>query len=763
METPQEFEHEVCRIARYRWPSAEYSGNEIVGGRERDGIYITEDCVHLLECTTSRTMQKAMHDLSKLFNLYKEYRKIYPEKVIKCWFITQHEPTADQRSCKRNIKNAHEGLFTILSFSQFQSKLVDSQEYLRLRENHRFGSIYDPKTGNAVADVRYIDVGLKINGELSYQTTEYIANYCLDGHRFTLLGEYGVGKSMTLREIFRHLSKAYHRNKTHIFPIYLNLREHQGQTDPAEILERHARCIGFPNPSQLVRAWKAGYVILILDGFDEVSSQGLQSAWRRLRDVRSASMMGLKRLIEETPASCGIALAGREHFFDTEEERKKALGITDVWKDVRLDEFNETQIRALVSQFGFSGEIPSWVPSRPLLLSTLFARGFSSDTTNRLSTVQDPAAGWNLLLDEVCSREARIETSGVSGDNIRAILEALATLARCKESGIGPLSTDDILGAFSAECGFTPADESLVVLQRLPGLGRDTTASDDSRAFVDVEFADACRAGDFVRFCRNPFDASLSRKLWNTQTVIGSTGIGVSTSLLENVFLEGHLVAAIKAASRQEGLSASAIPADLMQLAMAMDFQIREPIQISKLSIERLCIDSNRTDLSNVAFIDCYFNSVEIDSNITSASCPFFQECLIQELDGRTSYSDLPKDRFQELYVERFLSSTGTTSAALDLHIPTGARVLVTILKKLFIQSMSGRKESALFRGLDAEHQAKVNPILSLLQSHALVTKIDRPGEPIWIPTRRHKARVLSVISSPSASTDPVMLAAKKL
>jgi hypothetical protein len=33
--------------------------------------------------------------------------------------------------------------------------------------------------------------------------------------------------------------------------------------------ERHGRNIGFPNPSQLVRAWKAGYAVLLLDGFDE--------------------------------------------------------------------------------------------------------------------------------------------------------------------------------------------------------------------------------------------------------------------------------------------------------------------------------------------------------------------------------------------------------------------------------------------------------------------------------------------------------------
>jgi AraC-like DNA-binding protein len=341
MNTPEDFEQEVRRIARYRWPSAEYSGSEIIAGRERDGVFVTEDCVHFVECTTSREKAKAEKDLGKLFELFKNHRQNYSDKAIKCWFVTKYEPTADQRSCRKGIKGAPENLFNIVSFAQFQAKLVDSHEYLQLRTQHKFGSIYDPKTGSTTADVRYVEAGLKFSGETELRSVEYVANSCLAGNRYTLLGEYGVGKSMTLREIYRHLAKSHQQSRTHQFPIYLNLREHQGQPDPAEIMQRHARNIGFENPSQLVRAWKAGYVVLLLDGFDEVSSQGLHGAWRRLRDARSASMAGLKRLITESPEKCGIALAGREHFFDTEEERKKSIGQTSTWKDIRLDEFTE--------------------------------------------------------------------------------------------------------------------------------------------------------------------------------------------------------------------------------------------------------------------------------------------------------------------------------------------------------------------------------------------------------------------------------------
>jgi hypothetical protein len=763
MNNPHDFEQEVLRIARYRWPSAENSGNEMIDGKERDGIFITEEIVHLVECTTSREKAKAEKDLTKLGELYNKYKVSHSDRAVKCWFVTKHEPTADQRGCVKSVKGVPLNIFNIVSFAQFQSKLVDSFEYLQLREKHKFGSIYDPKTGNTTDDVEYVEVGLNIGGESELRSVEFVANSCLAGQKFTLLGEYGVGKSMTLREVFKHLAKNHRRATTHVFPVYLNLREHQGQENPAEILERHARNIGFPNPHQLVKAWKAGYVVLLLDGFDEVSSQGLQGAWRRLRDARSASMAGLKRLVTESPNGSGMAVAGREHFFDTDDERKKAIGQTLGWKDIRLDEFGEVQIAALVQQFGFVGEIPSWVPSRPLLLSTLFARGLSADATSRLSIVLDPAAGWNLLIDEVCSREARTD-AGVSGENIRAILEALSTLARRKDSGIGPLSTDDIIGAFHSECGFTPADEALIVLQRLPGLGRDPMSTDESRAFVDTEFADACRSGDFIRYCKDPFNEQHTERLSGTRNVIGATGISIAAELLSQVgFNQGKLTAAIKAVNRLDQSASGAISADLVQLALKMDLLISDAVQVSKLWIDRFELNGDRRDLAHVTFVDCFFNTVEFSEEVSSACCAKFQGCLIQELEGRVSSNDLPAGCFSDSFVESYGSSAVTTNSALELQIPKGAKVLVTVLKKLFVQSLSGRKENALYRGLDGNHQATVEKVLTILKGQSLVTKSERSGDPIWIPVRRHRSRVLAIVASPSTSNDAVIVAARKL
>lgn len=761
METGPQFEQEVRRIARLRWPEAEFSGSEVFTGQERDGVFITEDCVHLLECTMLRERAKAEKDLNKLFGLWKLFRVSHPEKAVKCWFITRHEPTSDQRACRKEIKGAPENLFNIISFSQFQQRLIDIAGYLQLRNLHKFGSIYDPLTGGSETDIKYVSTGLTCNREPEPVSIPFVAASLLDGKRFAVMGEYGVGKSMTLREVYRDLSIAYKKSKTSKFPLYLNLREHQGQQEPAEILERHGRNIGFPNPSQLVRAWKAGYAVLLLDGFDEVSSMGLQGAWRRLRDARFASMAGVRKLVLDSPSSSGIAIAGREHFFDSPDERQRALGENSSWAEIRLDEFKDEQIKILLQSFGFNGPIPSWVPARPLLLTTLFARGMTPEISSSLTLLNDASAGWDLLLDEVCNREARIE-QGISGENVRAILESLATLARSKDGGMGPFSSDEIVEIFRAECGLAPNDDALNVLQRLPGLGRDLSSPENLRSFVDPDLADACRAGDFGRFCVSPFDVDGNGRLAQARFAIRGIGIGLASAKLSTaLFSEGNLTAATKAASKFKSTGATSL--DLVSLAIKLGISIKHSVYVSKLFVEEFEIDEGSKGLGVVTFDDCFFDNVTIDPNLAAADCCYFKDCLIQVLEGRISQNDLPEGRFEDCVIEKFESSAGTTSSVLDLEIPTASRAMITILKKLFVKSLGGRRENALYRGLDNDHQSKVPAVLELLRSQGFIAVSGRAGEPVWLPIRRQRARVFEILNSPTKGSDPVLVAARKM
>lgn len=55
---PHDFEDEVRRIARELWPAAAFGGSLIVDGRERDGIFETEEFIHVIEATLLRTQRR---------------------------------------------------------------------------------------------------------------------------------------------------------------------------------------------------------------------------------------------------------------------------------------------------------------------------------------------------------------------------------------------------------------------------------------------------------------------------------------------------------------------------------------------------------------------------------------------------------------------------------------------------------------------------------------------------------------------------------
>ena len=110
---------------------ARYAGAAKIDGRERDGVFQTEECLHLIEATSSRKLDKAKADIRKLVRLASKMQGTTAlSKVVRCWFVTRDEPTADQRQAA----NKHRPLVTVLSLSQLQSRLVDVRAYLDARD-----------------------------------------------------------------------------------------------------------------------------------------------------------------------------------------------------------------------------------------------------------------------------------------------------------------------------------------------------------------------------------------------------------------------------------------------------------------------------------------------------------------------------------------------------------------------------------------------------------------------------------------------------
>ena len=741
-----QFENEVRRIARALWPSAEFDGATVMEGQERDGVFVTEDCVHVVETTTSRSKEKARHDLTKIEKLSKKIQNRSGNRAVRGWFVTRNEPTADQHDVAKKYRSN----INTLSFSHFQARLIDSRAYLSARDDYVFGSVRDPATGQPKPNIDYVPLDLvRIDSREIISRNDFIS-LVLKGCTVILLGDYGAGKSMTLRELYHDLRKKHFKNAA-MFPVYLNLRDHYGQSDPAEVIERHARSIGFSQPSHLVRAWRAGYVHLLIDGFDEISTINIQGLWRKLKENRYRAMEVVRRLIRDHPSGAGLVIAGRAHFFDNPIERYKALGLSKESVEISLNEFTEDQITTYLKKAGLPGSVPSWLPSRPLLVGYLATKDLLRGTFDEKRL--DPATGWDILLDRISDREAEIE-AGIDGSTVRRILERLATKTRASQGGLGSLNLDSITEAFNDVCGYSPDERGMVLLQRLPGLGVDRE-DENSRIFIDEDFADVCKAGDLIRFIDSPFDFT-SSVLTDMESAIGNLGIGVaSLRVKNNNFSKGKINAALVETQRHD---ARYMAADIIQLLLEINFDVQKKFILTGLLIPELGLDMADGDLSRLQFQDCFFSRVELDPEANSDHIPSFRECYIDEFEGRVSRDDLPSSKFDEkCVIENFTQTAETTSKILTLDLPLGIRVCITILKKLYEQSGSGRKENALHRGLDHRARRLVSDVLHVIQSEGLAVPDRTRGMTIWRPDRGKRARVGRMIAAPTIADDPVL------
>lgn len=763
-QSDQDFEDEVRRIARAKWPSAQFSGAQILAGRERDGIFETEESINFVEATVSSGMGKAKEDSRKLFRAIVDYNRSGSLKVAVGWFVTKKEPTADQR---KEVQEIGKGQVRAVSFTQFQQSLIDVRAYLAARTTHSFGSVQDFSTGSKSPSIPFIEIGLTNNASGHTLFVSDVVDAALKGEHFALVGQYGAGKSMTLRELFLRLQDKYISGATAKFPIYINLREHSGQRDPVEILERHARSIGFESPSSIVRAWRAGFVVLIADGFDEVTSFGVQGAWKKLRDLRMRSLEGIRKLIRDSN-EVGVIVGGRVHYFENDQELCSALGLNSA-STLSVDEFNDEQMRKFLSKFAdgnANDTLPAWLPTRPLLLGYLASRGLLSELTGK-TTTPDAIDGWDYLLEQIYEREERIETN-LDGATLRRILERAATLARASEDGLGPITRSDLFSAFNEVCGYEPDEQGVLAIQRLPGLGI-YSAEDESRCFVDRELAEVCNGREFLRFLELPYDVS-KENVWvdamnECDRCLGDVSADLAIRRLsENGDARGALRQAIAFLNTRTDLSC--VRGDVASvLVRAGNIEVDLPLEVSGISFLGKTIEfaKETVDLSSISFASCLFDRILIETEIAADRLPNFDNCLFEQVGGRMSLADLPKEHFMNCEVLTFESTDTPDAINQATYLTPGEKVLLVTLRKLFVQSLSGRAESALFRGLDVDARRRVPEILALLKRHQLVTEYSRGNGVVWLPARRALPRVKRILAAPTESGETVVTEARSL
>lgn len=752
------FEQEVRRIARLLWSEDAFSGAAIIEGRERDGIYETRDALNIVESTISTRKDKAIDDAKKTAETVQKLRKTNT-KHVNGWLVTRQEPTADQRSA--TVRFLHS--VRLVSFEQFRNLLFNGAEYLRCRESYRFGSVADPITRTAMTTVRnYVPIDLRSSKEQIIIDLNSIIETIRKGTvtKFVLLGEYGSGKSVTLRNVFFKLKDLYLKNTIHIAPIYLNLRDHTGQRDPVEALERHARNIGYPgNSGDLVRAWRGGLISLLLDGFDEMATTGWGGSLHKVRAHRYSGMTLVRKFIQESPTNTSIIIAGRHNFFDNPNEMANSLGIESDFEILYTNDFSDEQAKLFLHLMGVDSVLPEWMPKRPLLLGYLAGRGFIAASVERGSSSLSPSEGWDNLLSMICEREAQ-QDERLDPTTVRNLIERLATIARRTEDGRGRIDIITIQNAFRDVAGFPPDEAAQQFILRLPALG-PTSLEDSSREFVDAQIADAARAGDVIRFVAHPYDGI--ELFENIVCPLGEISINIVSDKISTQEIKPAIfVNALVVSAKSE--EASQLSMDLANiLTRSPEVPLEEEIVITAGICDYLLLDDFSRSFSNLVFNDCLFHSCEISKDVHPNNVPQFNRCLFGVVDGYFGLSDLPKN-FNGCDISSFALGGDTGAQILHSNIPEGLKILLTVLRKLFLQPGAGRQENAFFRGaMDARGIRLVPEVLALLAKQQIAEKTRWRGKDLWIPNRHESSRVRRILASPMTSDDSLIREARVL
>jgi hypothetical protein len=391
------FENHVRSLARLKWKTT--GGTENVAGVHIDGVFRVDGTTILIEMTISHETSKVREDITKLSLARTE--EIKPQYNVECWMVMLSEPTPNQRLTAKasNVR--------LVSLTEFSESLLNRSEYRYQRPRHFFGSIGDP-SGLAKPD----DIVHRPTRITSFQTDKdaslrQIVSWIKQGEIVVLLGDFGAGKSIALREVFKILDDdpAGEFSK---FPIALNLREHWGQTSGPEVLLRHAQLINCASHNGLYDAIKEGFSYLLMDGFDEISPQPWAYSHTNLRQIRYKALSAVRDLLEKKHHRSGALITGRTHYFPDFSEMFSALGIReDRAKVLELRELSDDEAQEFLSLHGVKVRVPQWLPKRPLFLTYLAKTGYT-DEFEKVQTEADAGQAWTKVVEMVCEREAKV-------------------------------------------------------------------------------------------------------------------------------------------------------------------------------------------------------------------------------------------------------------------------------------------------------------------------------------------------------------------
>ena len=766
-----DFEAEVRKVAEAIWgmrpgecQPAHYFDNPHI--QELDGIIRLRDVCHLIMATTSTRLEKAKDDVKKL-NAAEAYESKSGVGVSK-WFITEKQLDA------QHIEYARKNKVNTMTLNQFRRRFFDGEKYFTLRKSAAFGSARDLNTDSiTIDDGKYVQLPISMIDEknsnklFSFDEDKVveiddIVKCIISGKVAVLIAPFGAGKSITTRQIYLRLAELNKLNSESPIPFSLNLREHWGQSYADEILDRHARSIGYSPKEDLTIAWRSAIATILLDGFDEVASQTIM---RRddisfMRTARRDALSGVRDFLTKMPSGIGALICGRDHYFDDEREIADALAIGG--KDVqvfRLGEFSDEGVREFLNKNGVSNILPDWLPRKPLLLGYLIHRNLIDEIVS-IDGRHGFSYAWDTFLSKIADREAGLESSTMESRTLRGVMERIAYLMRERPTKDGPVTGIDLSNAFNLETGQSAGEGVLAQLQRLPGLTqRDKDPG--ARSFVDEDMLAALQGSAFYRLVADSFKSTHTSPIAELST----RAIEMAAYLLQqDGYSTSTLVAVVLGLARQKNpiVGINQILADMvMVISLVAATENVESVDFDGLQIDSGIfgkINLEEVELSGLFLKECIVSEVLIQSNMVN-NIVIFNSCLIQKVGGVAQEAGLPKDIFLKCMVEHY-DHMSTTNAVLQLNLAPQMKALITILRKLFKQAGGGRQINALHRGITQRQVTDyIDKIVALLENEGVVFVTNNVVHPI----RKQTGRVDKILVAPSLSMDSIVSSVRSL
>lgn len=722
----QDLEVQVRQIAEAHW-NAQCEARTLHGVKCDGVIELTPDHWVAIEISKEYSLAKLREDLGKFSAIRPAQfaQNIYTE----CIFVTLGETS----SLKDSAKNANVQIYSV---EEFSAKFTGQKSYNYVRSQREFGSAVDPDTGSpdtsAYTKIAYVEY--TTGNQVSL---ECISNKLRSKNNVILLGEFGSGKSRCVQELFHELCA----DKTLYPTICINLRECWGLRTFDLILRSHLDSLGLSEfADNIVKLAAARKVRLILDGFDEIGSQSWTGEAERLREIRRKSLEGVRDLISRC-SGAGIFLCGREHYFSSNAEMFECIGIDrDAEIIVCPEEFSDSELENYLRSNTELATVPSWMPRKPLVCQ-LFAK-LDQETLNEITeNVEGEIDFFERVLDAICARETKIHPS-IDSLTLRGVLLGLAEKSREISSNPEELSPEDINSVFYQVSGLTPLDESAVMLQRLPYLGR-VGSGNPNRLFID-DYAKSGLKGLALSEAILMNNREVSRKRW--EKPVGEFGNKVLAAKIGN-WEEAEKFSNYCSSHGNAQVSGDFLCGKLAADDVDLNF---ERLQISNINIGTL--DFSDRHVKGLKISESYIEKIVIDG--TEFRDCWFDGLLCEAIEGIGSKERLP-ECFQESCTFGQFSDIDNIARISELPLSNKQKTLIAIIKKLFFQPGRGRKEEALLRGTSAYWDSEAADVVLryMLREGIAVTAPGNRGK-LYVPQRRHSTRMAALIEEMSTSGD---------